>query len=85
MNRQRIHLYVTLLIVTPNSDMYSDGSRIFPRGVRQFPIWDYFVNFFAENFMKMKEFGPRGAPPLDPPMMYQFIIIRPRFYDKTCE
>ena len=41
-------------------------------GVRQPPNWDYFANFFAENCMKMKEFGPRGVAglwsPLDLPM-----------------
>ena len=34
----------------------------------------YFSNFFAENCMKMKEFGPPGAgvsgAPLDPPMYW---------------
>ena len=40
--------------------------------VRQLPNWDYLTIFFAENCMKMKEFGPRGrmslVPPLDLPM-----------------
>ena len=33
----------------------------FPEGIRQLPKWDYFEFFFAENSMKMKEFGPGGA------------------------
>ena len=36
------------------------------------PKLGLFCNFFAENCMKMKEFGPPGGasltPPLDPPM-----------------
>ena len=39
----------------------SGGSRIFPRGVRQLPKVLLFFNFFAENCMKMKEFGPPGG------------------------
>ena len=39
---------------------------------RQLPKWDYFCNCFAENCIKMKEFGPRGGAhpwrPLDLPM-----------------
>ena len=49
----------------------SGGSRIFLRGVSQLPILLLFCNYFAENCMKMKEFGPGGASlaaPLDPPM-----------------
>ena len=56
-------------------DHYSGGSRIFPK-VRQLPKVLLFFKFFAENCMKMKEFGPLevgarvpGAP-LDPPMHY---------------
>ena len=50
------------------SDMVSGGSRIFPRGVRQLPKVLLFFNFFPENCMKTKEFGPSGghvpgAPP----------------------
>ena len=49
----------------------------FPRGVRQLPKVLLFFQIFAENCMKMKEFGPPGGggggarpwrPPLDPPM-----------------
>ena len=39
----------------------SGGSRIFPRGVRQLPKVLLFFNFFPENCMKMKEFGPPGG------------------------
>ena len=47
----------------------SGGSRIFPRGGRQLPKWVCLFIIFAENCMKMKEFGPQGgraslAPPL---------------------
>ena len=46
----------------------------FSRGGASYPKGDCFANFFAENGMKMKEFGPPGgraslAPPLDPPML----------------
>ena len=56
------------------------GSRIFPRMVRQLPKVLLFFNIFAENCMKMKEFGPPGgggaslAPPLDPPMLIWEIL-----------
>ena len=33
----------------------------FPEGVRQLPKVLIFFNFFAENCMKMKEFGPVGG------------------------
>ena len=53
---------------------------IFPRGVRQLPKVLLFFNFFAENCMKMKEFGPRGgarAPGASaPPLIRQWIRIR---------
>ena len=53
----------------------SSGSRIFLPGALT-PKVDvltyYFVNFFAENWMKMKEFGPRGAS-LAPPWIRQCI------------
>ena len=42
------------------------GSRIFQREVCQLPKVLLFFNFFVENCMKMKEFGPGGgslAPP----------------------
>ena len=43
------------------------GSRIFPRGVCQLPKVLLFFNLFAENCMKMKEFGPPGGASLAPP------------------
>ena len=51
----------------------SGGSRIFPRGVRQLPKVLLFFNFFAENCMKMKEFGPLGGArvPGAPPWIRQ--------------
>ena len=52
-------------------DRSSGGSRIFPRGCANSQKCYYFSIFFAENCMKMKEFGPRGsslATPLDPPI-----------------
>ena len=55
------------------SSPFSGGSRIFLRGVRQLPKVLLFCKFFAENCMKMKEFGfPGGvpAPPLDPPIPF---------------
>ena len=57
--------------------VFSGGSRIFPRGVRQLPKVLLFFKFFAENCMKMKEFGPQGAcpwRPLDPPMVFNLIL-----------
>ena len=46
----------------------------FPQGGAPTPKIAIIFQFFAENCMKMKEFGPPGgraslAPPLDPPMM----------------
>ena len=32
-----------------------------PEGVRQLPDWDYFAHFFAENCMKIKDFGSPGG------------------------
>ena len=52
----------------------SGGSRIFPGGAPT-PKSAIIFQFFAENCMKMKEFGPPGGgarpwcPPLDPPMV----------------
>ena len=52
----------------------SGGSRIFPRRAptpNVAVLTYYFAIFFAENCMKMKEFGPRGCipgTPLDPPI-----------------
>ena len=46
----------------------------FPEGGAPTPKVGLFFQLFAENCMKMKEFGPPGgarvpgAPPLDPPM-----------------
>ena len=51
----------------------SGGSRIFPGGAPT-PKIAIIFHIFAENCMKMKEFGPPGGgarpwrPPLDPPM-----------------
>ena len=56
--------------------MCSSGSRICPKRGRQLGANLLVCKFFAENCMKMKEFGPGGgghasvAPPLDPPMMW---------------
>ena len=54
-------------------DTRSGGSRIFPGGAPT-PKIAIIFHIFAENCMKMKEFGPPGgarvpgAPPLDLPM-----------------
>ena len=45
------------------------------------PKFVLFCNFFAENLMKMTEFGPRGdahpwCPPLDPPILTGLELIR---------
>ena len=56
------------------SGISSGGSRIFPGGAPT-PKSAIIFQFFAENCMKMKEFGPPGGgarpwrPPLDPPMI----------------
>ena len=48
----------------------------FPQGGAPTPKIAIIFQIFAENCMKMKEFGPPGgarvpgAPPLDPPMMW---------------
>ena len=53
-------------------NVHSGGSRIFLGG-GHLPS-GCVILFFAENCMKMKEFGPRGrvpgATPLDPPMVH---------------
>ena len=47
----------------------------FPQGGAPTPKSAIIFQFFAENCMKMKEFGPQGGgarpwhPPLDPPMV----------------
>ena len=46
----------------------------FSEGGAPTPNLGLFCNFFAENCMKIKEFGPPGGhaslvPPLDPPML----------------
>ena len=54
---------------------YRSGSRIFPRGVRQFPEWDYFPIFLPKTAWKWKNLDPQGdvpGAPLDPPMQYPF-------------
>ena len=53
----------------------------FPEGGALIPKLGLFCKLFAENCMKMKEFGPKGgaslAPPLDPPMKtYYTITVR---------
>ena len=72
-----------------NNRTVSGGSRIFRGGGRQLPRWItnlIFCNFFAENCMKMKEFGRRvGArvrdTPLDPPIRdYIFSAISKQDY-----
>ena len=57
----------------------SGGSRIFPGGAPT-PKSAIIFQFFAENCMKMKEFGPPGgrvpgSPPLDPPMGLVVILM----------
>ena len=51
----------------------------FSWGWAPIPKVGVFCNFFAENCMKMKEFGPKGghtswAPPLDPPMISMYLF-----------
>ena len=52
--------------------MYQWRIQDFPQGGAPTPKIAFIFQIFAENCMKMKEFGPRGgaslAPPLDPPM-----------------
>ena len=51
----------------------SGVSGIFLRRGHQLPKWDYFCKLFAENCMKMKEFGPpAGARPWRPPWIRQW-------------
>ena len=49
----------------------------FPEGSVPTSKLGLFCKFFAENCMKMKEFGPQGAslvPPLDLPMVRDTIL-----------
>ena len=71
----RINLMTSCL--TSNCKWHHDQWRIqdFPQGGAPTPKSAIIFQFFAENCMKMKEFGPPGGgarpwrPPLDPPMM----------------
>ena len=45
--------------------MLAGTERPIPEGVHQLII----LEFFSENCMKMKEFGPRGCVSLDPPLL----------------
>ena len=53
----------------------------FPQGGAPTPKSAIIFQFFAENCMKMKEFGPPGGgarpwrPPLDPPMVWHSGIL----------
>ena len=60
----------------------------FPQGGAPTPKSAIIFQFFAENCMKMKEFGPPGGgarpwrPPLDPPMVtvcYPYGALNPPF------
>ena len=56
-----------------DADRYQWRIQDFPRGGAPTPKIAIIFHIFAENCMKMKEFGPQGrraslAPPLDPPM-----------------
>ena len=60
---------------------FPDGGSHEPLDLRQNPIYVLFGKIFAENCMKMKEFGPRGgsaplAPPLDRPMRKSWFFFR---------
>ena len=56
----------------------SGGSRIFPRGGAPTPKSSIIFQFFAENCMKMKEFGPPGGArvPGAPPWIRQWLLHR---------
>ena len=60
------------LFTEANWMQYQWRIQDFPEGARQLPKLLLFFNFFTENCMKMKEFGPPGGvlapPPLDPPV-----------------
>ena len=57
-------------------DLFQWRIQDFPQGGAPTPKSAIIFQFFPENCMKMKEFGPRGGgggarpwrPPLDPPM-----------------
>ena len=67
----------------------SGGSRIFPRRRGGVPTHKLalFGKFFAENCMKMKEFGPWGVrvpgTPLDPPMKWDRPSLKSTRANKT--
>ena len=62
------NLPVNRLTENTTENIIRGGSRIFPRGVRQLPKVLLFFNFFPENCMKIKEFGPPGGASLAPPL-----------------
>ena len=51
-------------MMTDQHDLLQWRIHDFLEGVRQLPKVLLFFNFFAENCMKMKEFGPGGGSPL---------------------
>ena len=54
--------------ITEFNESSSGASRIFPQGGAPTPKIDILFQIFAENCMKMKEFGPPGgAHPWPPP------------------
>ena len=64
--------------------IYSGGSRISQRGVRQLQRWGHQPIIFANFLQKLHEIeeiwikrGERvpGAPPPDPPMIYEILFI----------
>ena len=63
------------------------GSRIFPRGGAPTPKSAIIFQFFAENCMKMKEFGPRGGgvpgAPVRSADLVVFVIVRQRSFGKV--
>ena len=58
-------------------DLTSGGSRIFPGGGAPTPKSAIIFQFFAENCMKMKEFGPPGGArvPGAPPWIRQCWLL----------
>ena len=62
-----------MFLYKANLDTKSVADPGFSRGGAPAPKLWLFYQFFAENCMKMKEFGPQAGarswrPPLDPPM-----------------